>query len=319
MNRPWRILSGCVALALAVYFVYFATKSLDVDLLRKAIAPPMVAISVLVAALLYAMIIPITALAWKSLLAVQAEKWSVSSLAIVLGFSQIAKYVPGNIAQHAARATMSLRSGMKPGAFFVTVAQEILLAIAASLIVGMATWAVSGRGFAQLSPSMASAVPIMALALVLLVTILASMRLDPAVLEAREGAAWRLLAKLGGLPGPAVTFSTLLAYSVNYLLIGAGLWLVTRALGTGDALGFFVVTSAFSLSWVLGFLAPGAPAGLGAREGIMLILLHGTAGNDELVIFVMLARLVTLLGDGICFFGAAIGRTLAACTGGSNG
>jgi hypothetical protein len=319
MNRTWRILSGCLALALAAYFVHFAAKSLDLDLLRQALSSPGVAFSVTSAALLYALIVPISAWAWKKLLAVQAENWSVAGLALILGFSQIAKYVPGNIAQHAARGAMSLRAGMSPGSFLVTVAQETVLAIVASLAVGMTAWIASGRGFSQLSPSISTGVAAIGLALLSLVMILASVRLDPDELRSRQGPAWRWLAKLGGLPGPAATLSAMLAYSLNYLLIGTGLWLVAQAMGVADALGFLVVTSAFSLSWLLGFLAPGAPAGLGAREGIMLILLHGAAGNEDLLLFVVLARLVTMLGDLICFLGATIGRALANRTGGSSG
>lgn len=319
MSRPWRILSSFLALALVAYFVHFAARSLDVDLLSSALSSPAIAVSVLVAAVLYAMIVPITAWAWKRLLAVQSEQWSVPGLALILGFSQIAKYVPGNVAQHAARAAMSLRAGMRSTSFLATATQEMLLAVAASLIVGMTAWIASGRGFAQLSPSISTGVPVIGLALLMLVMILASARLDPEELRSREGLVWRLLARLGGLPGSNATLSALLAYSLNYLLIGMGLWLVAHAMGTADVLGFFVVTSAFSLSWVLGFLAPGAPAGLGAREGIMLILLHGTAGNEDLLVFVVLARLVTMLGDGICFLGATIGRPLVNRTGGSSG
>ena len=62
-----------------------------------------------------------------------------------------------------------------------------------------------------------------------------------------------------------------------------------------------LVTAAFALSWLVGFLAPGAPAGLGVREGIMVVLLSGAADNAQLLVFVLLARLVTMLGDACNF------------------
>src|SRR3546814_9620714 len=81
----------------------------------------------------------------------------------------------------------------------------------------------------------------------------------------------------------------------------AGLCILARSADMPDSLYLYLITSAFALSWVLGFLAPGAPAGLGAREGIMLLLLHGSAPAEALLIFVLLARVVTVLGDGLCF------------------
>jgi uncharacterized membrane protein YbhN (UPF0104 family) len=111
----------------------------------------------------------------------------------------------------------------------------------------------------------------------------------------------RFLSHVGGLPGPRATFGALAAYVFNYLIIGLGLWLLASAMGLPDAFDYGLVTAVFALSWVLGFLAPGAPAGLGAREGIMLLLLNGSASGQSVVIFVLMARVVTMLGDALCF------------------
>jgi uncharacterized membrane protein YbhN (UPF0104 family) len=106
---------------------------------------------------------------------------------------------------------------------------------------------------------------------------------------------------MGGLPGARVALPAFAAYATNYLLIGIGLWIIARASGMSPALDFPLITAAFALSWLIGFLAPGAPAGLGVREGIMVVLLSGAADNAQVLIFVLLARVVTMLGD-ICNF-----------------
>src|SRR3546814_10111891 len=76
---------------------------------------------------------------------------------------------------------------------------------------------------------------------------------------------------MGGLPGPGATLIAVTIYAGNYLLIGLGIWLLAIALGMAHEIDYAMATSAFALSWILGFLAPGAPAGLGAREGLMEI------------------------------------------------
>src|SRR3546814_11891689 len=79
---------------------------------------------------------------------------------------------------------------------------------------------------------------------------------------------------MGGLPGPGATLIAVTIYAGNYLLIGLGIWLLAIALGMAHEIDYAMATSAFALSWILGFLAPGAPAGLGAREGLMVLILQ---------------------------------------------
>ncbi len=308
-----RILLYLVALSLAGYFVQFAVRALDTDAIAQALSSPSQVMVILVAACLYASIIPVTGWAWRRLLAGQSEYWTGRDLAVILGLTQLAKYVPGNVAQHAARATLAMRAGMDPRAYFSTLAQETLLAVAASLMVGLVLLAWSGHRMAQLPPSASIWLYSAATALGIVVVVLASTRLEPTELRRRGGWARKALALAGGLPGPSVTLLALTAYALNYLVIGVGLWLVSIC--SGAQISFALVTAAFSLSWVLGFLAPGAPAGLGAREGIMLILLHGTASSDHLVIFVLLARVVTILGDVLCFVMASVLKARQASNG----
>lgn len=302
--KGMRIVLYLIALSLAGYFVLSAFRALDIGAITKVLSSPPQVMAILLAACLYASIIPVTGWAWRQLLAGQSERWTVRDLTIILGLTQLAKYVPGNMAQHAARATLALRAGMDARAYFSTLAQETLLAVAASLIVGLALLAWSGHRIAQFPPSASIALYSAAAVLGIIIVVLASTRLGPVELRRRGGWVRRALALAGGLPGPSITLFALAAYVSNYLIIGIGLWLISTCYGA--QLSFALVTAAFSLAWVLGFLAPGAPAGLGAREGIMLLLLHGTASPDHLTIFVLLARVVTILGDMLCFSVASL-------------
>lgn len=300
MKHGWRLLGFAAAAALAGYFLWFASNNIDLRALASLLTPA-VLVALLLAALLYAAIIPLTGWAWRRLLGGQGESWPVNWLTAVLAVTQLAKYVPGNLAQHAGRAGLALRKGMSGKALAVTVAQETILAIAASVIVGMTMLAASGPGLAQLPRSSHVAliwlVPILLLAVLMLV----SVRLPPECLSRSPSRLLRLLGQIGGLPGARVALPPLTVYALNYVLIGVGLWLLARAAGLPAALDWPLVTAAFSLSWLLGFLAPGAPAGLGVREGILVVLLSGTASNGDLLAFVLLARLATMLGDIINF------------------
>ena len=296
------MLGTLAALALAAYFLWFAAGAMDAEALASLESPRVLA-AVGVAALIYALIIPISAWAWSRLLARQGEAWGVARLAGLMGIMQLAKYIPGNVAQHASRAALALRAGMGGRALAVTVVQETVLATAASLMVGLPALALSAPGLTQIPEGARVPMLVAGVLLAVAVLVLGSVTVSPAQLADHHSRWARALGGAGGLPGPATTLPAIAAYMVNYVVIGIGLWLVARSAGLPLQVDLALVTAAFSLAWLLGFLAPGAPAGLGVREGIMLILLAGAAPDPHLLLFVMLARAVTLLGDGVCFVG----------------
>lgn len=300
MRLAWRTAGWLVAAALVGYFLWFAGNTLDFRGL-EAIASPSVIAALLIAASLYATIIPVSAWAWAILLARQGEAWRVSLLAVVLGRVQLAKYLPGNVAQHAGRAMLSLRNGMGGRAFAVTVVQENVLATAASVLVGVLALAISAPGIAQLPDGARSWLLGAGILFAVAVLLLASFDLPPDRLALSPSRFERMLGHLGGLPGGRVVLPALAAYVLNYLVIGLGLWIVARAAGMPAALDLAIVTAVFSLAWLLGFLAPGAPAGLGVREGIMVLLLAGIIPDADALAFVLLARVVTLAGDAIIY------------------
>ncbi len=57
----------------------------------------------------------------------------------------------------------------------------------------------------------------------------------------------------------------------------------------------------FMLAWIAGFCVPVAPGGLGVREAVLLAMALPVASEPDVIVFALLARLVTLGGD--CIFG----------------
>ncbi len=88
-------------------------------------------------------------------------------------------------------------------------------------------------------------------------------------------------------------------YAINFCLIGGGLWFVAHALlaDAGTTPSAVFLTGAFASSWILGFIAPGAPAGLGIREAILSTWLSGSLPPAQIVLLVIALRIATTLGD----------------------
>lgn len=303
--RTLRILGWPIAIAVSGYFVWFLFKAIgNQDFSALATVPTITAMCL--ATLLYTTIIPISAWAWALLLGRQGEKWAPRRLAAIMGATQAAKYIPGNVAQHIGRASLVLGRGMRTHAFAVTIVQEMLLAVTASIIVGSLLLWVSPEGFLLLPEQYRNVLLLVACGAAIFVIILAIgpenafpvMTKSPKVVRIRES--------LGRPIGFKVTGSVLAAYCANYLLIGAGMWGVAYSLGIVGG-GYALLTAAFTLAWLLGFLTPGAPAGMGVREGVLALILGGVMSDMQLLSLIVAMRVVTLIGDGVCFIGGVYG------------
>ena len=66
------------------------------------------------------------------------------------------------------------------------------------------------------------------------------------------------------------------------------------------------IGGAFILAWTIGLLTPGAPAGAGVREVVLLASLGGIVGDGDLLLAVVLSRFVTVAGDIVFFLLAAL-------------
>jgi uncharacterized membrane protein YbhN (UPF0104 family) len=313
MKGSWKALGFVATLALVAYFAWFAAHAFDVEAL-KALRYPRVAAAMLLAVLLYATIIPVSAFAWQRLLRQQGESWRTRELARMMGLTQLAKYIPGNVAQLVSRAALALRAGMNSRVYAISLLQESVLAVAASLIVGFGMLALSASGLAQLPYAARGPVVVLGITSAVVVLVLCSFELPARELRAHRRWWVRAIGHAGGLPGAAVGLPALAAYCINFLVIGLAIWIIAQALQLPTSVDFAMLTAAFALSWTLGYLAPGAPAGIGVRDATMLLLMGSVAADAQLLLLVLLVRIMTTLGDGVCFVVAWLGARNAEIT-----
>lgn len=100
-------------------------------------------------------------------------------------------------------------------------------------------------------------------------------------------------------PGWGIAGACYVVYVLNFVLVGIGLWLVALSLSghtAGEAGPVFFI-GAFAASWVLGFLAPGAPAGLGVREALLAVWFGGVLAPADAVALIVMLRIATTFGD----------------------
>jgi len=221
-----------------------------------------------------------------------------------MGSTQFAKYIPGNIAQHVARISLALRYGMKTGVFTTSVFVETVLAILACLAVGgmlavanPTIWSVVASRI-----SLSGTHPIVLALIILLICagLVSPLRGKLLTYYQRSVSALRSI-RTGTL------LLVFVAYSCNYLLVGVGLSLIAESMEIANILSYSILTAAFAWAWIIGFFAPGAPAGLGVREGILVLIFNQFTDETTVLSLVVVLRFVTLLGDLLWFLVSSIG------------
>ena len=62
-----------------------------------------------------------------------------------------------------------------------------------------------------------------------------------------------------------------------------------------EKLGLFLGTYLFS--WIIGFITPGAPGGIGIREAVMMLMCGSFLDTDTIMLYAVIMRLISTFGD----------------------
>jgi uncharacterized membrane protein YbhN (UPF0104 family) len=104
----------------------------------------------------------------------------------------------------------------------------------------------------------------------------------------------------------------LMVAALCFILLGVFLRETLRVIDPASVsqLDILRATVVFATAWLFGFLTPGAPAGIGAREAALVLLLSPIAGKEVSLAVAVLSRALSVLGDGIItLIGAALYAT----------
>lgn len=307
MKRVARILGALLAVIALGYFVLHAWDALAGQDLAQLMEPRLILTAGILTGL-YMLLIPVTGLAWSWLLNALGSPTGAGLATTILATTQFGKYLPGNVAHHLGRVVVARSRGIGLTPTLASMAYETLLVLVACAHIAALTllW--------SLPPELASwpmvqhrGSLVAAISLIAVVVLWAAPRLT------------RLVARTRGLDSEGRTmphiypgWNTLLGcyvlYMLNFILLGIGLFAVASALapGTYGLSVLVLLMGAFAASWILGFLAPGAPAGLGVREAALALWLEGTLGASSSVVLIVVLRLATTAGDLLNFAWGAL-------------
>ena len=230
----------------------------------------------LVLAALYALASILLAVAWWNLLRHCRVECGLAWTVRTYGVSQLAKYLPGNVFHLAGRQALGMAAGVPAGPLIKSAIWEL------------ASIALAGATFGSLLLPLV--VPLSSQASV--VTGWAVVALTLLLLRYRLGAA------------SAFAFACHVAFlgMTGSMFVTLCLYLPTTA-GPANA-DWTIVGGAYVVAWLIGLVTPGAPAGAGIREVVLLYLLDGVVADAAMLSAVVLSRIITMAGDSL-FFAAA--------------
>lgn len=297
-TRALKYLGILLALVASGYFVAHASRALAGQNLSGLLDRQVLFAAAGLTALYTASIVT-TALAWSRMLSAMKQPHPLRLLLPILAATQFGKYLPGNVAHHFGRVALARSVGIDMGPAILSISYELLLALVAAAHVGAITllWAppkvLMHWGLAEHRWALLSTVTLGAAAMLLFAPRIASMLMrlrSPAKEPTSQG-------KLQLDFSSAMTCYSL--YMSGLFLIGFGLWLVAGTLVQGGTQlpGPLFFIGAFASSWILGFIAPGAPAGLGVREAMLSAWLSGVLPPAQAILLIVTLRIATTIGD----------------------
>lgn len=243
---------------------------------------------IVVFSLIYGLSNLMLVLAWWSLLRQFGASIHFAWALRAYGTSQIAKYVPGNIFHLAGRQAIGVSAGMAGWPLAKSMVWELGLISATGGLFGLLV-------LPLLLPRLSVPVSVgMFVVVIGLMAVFLSRFLGSFVMRA-------------------------FGWDVGFLLISGilfvGLIQLLSAAPIAGLSAWFALIGAYVLAWLAGLVTPGAPAGVGVRELVLLFLLKGMVHEADLLLAVVLGRLVTVTGD-LLFFAAA---SLVSAKEGQNG
>jgi uncharacterized membrane protein YbhN (UPF0104 family) len=240
-----------------------------------------------------------SAFSWVNICSALAMPVRLRVAAHIYFVSQFGKYLPGNIAQHAGRLAMGVQQKL-PG---VTVAASQIIEIV--LVVGTLGTIAAATGWKYITrlpgntimanPTLAIVSAIGALAAAVL-TILALKRFK------RMNHLYSLFFQCLSTRDSFLSLvkATTLVF-VNVACAILALYVVIKAVDPQYSQSIAMVSCVYTVSWLAGFVTPGAPAGLGIREAVMLTLLSQNMVAADAVAISLIFRLATTATDSIVF------------------
>ena len=239
--------------------------------------------------LAYALSVLTTMFVWPSILKALETPLPLS-LGVAIGLTaQTGKYLPGNVAQHFGRAALAARHSISLVDSGISTIVELGSAVLGGILFVLFCILIDPDLFGVLTDTVEPSTLQRSILLTLVAAItvlLAGHRITRSSYRS-----WLILLRVWSPPVVAMVFS--------FALAGLSFFAMIRGIAGPVDPGYITAAVIFAVAWLAGFLVPGAPAGLGVRETIIIAFLTGVIGPASAIYCALLHRVMSAVMDGV--------------------
>jgi len=245
---------------------------------------------------LYSLTIFCFSFSWKLILEfLSQEKLSYTNVIEVYTKANLAKYIPGKVVYLAVRNLLGNRYGWKQSIILMSNVLEIFFLFLTTCLVSLV---LTHKDFIDVILLIYKKIKgkfIFSFIIIIFMFILGGVlylliKKRDYIRELKKILTWDFL---------ILSIKIFIINSIAFFISGLILFLIysfVMGIHVENSQIIKIITS-YILSWMGGFVNPGAPGGIGIRETILILLLASTCGSSTTLMAVLLHRLVSVTGD----------------------
>ena len=256
---------------------------------------------ILYSAIFYTFLFLLITFAWKKIVTSLNGKITFKNSFTIYGRSNISKYIPGNVFHFVGRGLLSREIGISTDVVLNGIFLEALLLVIATGVIAVPSLIIYGtEKISFLSTN--RLIFIIVVITLLLIIIVGCIKFIPSLKN------W-LIKRNILVDTEKINFKTLavsstvviVIYFFYYGSVSLILFYLSNYFWSLQLHQFFIFLGAYSLGWLLGFITPGAPGGLGVREAVITGFLTPSLGAPRALVIALVFRLITIFGDFLFF------------------
>lgn len=282
---------GNIVSLISIIFVIYTVIKLNPDFSQIKSIPAFIAISILgiffTVITVYGM-----AFAWKLILQyLLGQSVKYLATAKIYAKANIGKYMPGNVMHYVERNLFAAKLGLNQLEVTTSSVTEIMgqafVAILLSIIIVY-------KDFINTVKKTVS------VQLILILLGIAIIGIIVIIIANHHSSKFQTMVhRMLNIQFLFVFFKVLVIYGIALIFQGFFLMLTCQTvlqcnLTSTQAL---LIVAYYMLAWVIGFVVPGAPGGIGIREMIIVMLMNGIVGEETILMAALIHRFISILGD----------------------
>jgi len=281
---------GVILMVVAIAFLI--KRVIDLGINASLFASPHIVLIIMGLSLIHILSLLLLAYAWRLILSCFVESpVNTVKATIVYLKSNIAKYLPGNVGQYVGRQIFGIALGMSQMQIAFSSVFEIGLLLIGVIIIAL----VFGgsriiRAFNTFRIYGGSVIIVMASTLLLLAVLLFFF------VKKKPNTFMWIKAFIKNKYNWTQMIIVLLLYITQFSILGIVFILLIKIKMQLSISEISVFLAASAISWIIGFIAPGVPGGIGIRESTLLLTLS-IYPQDIILFAAIIQRMIIILGD----------------------